>query len=102
MSGKKGMKKYPASLKEQAVHMHMEDGLTIREINKRLGIADKERLKKWCAAYRKDGLQGLQTQPKGRPKKTTKTESEQLPDEVRILRMENELLRNFLYEVGKG
>ena len=102
MSGKKGMTKYPASFKEQAVHMHIEAGLTIREINTRLGIADKQRLKKWCAAYRKEGLSGLQPQRKGRPKKTIKAEAEQLPDEVRLLRMENELLRNFLFEVGKG
>jgi transposase-like protein len=101
MSGKKGMKEYPPSFKEQAVHMHIEDGLTIREINERLGIADRQRLKKWCAAYRKEGLLGLQPQRKGRPKKISKTEAEQLSDEVKRLRMENELLRNFLYEVGK-
>lgn len=100
MAGKKGMTKYPASVKEQAVQMHINDGLTITEINRRLGIADEQRLKKWCATYRKEGLLGLQPQPKGRPKKSIKTESEQLPDEVNRLRMENELLRNFLYEVG--
>ena len=101
MSGQKGMKKYPTSLKEQAVRMHIEDGLTIREINSRLGIADKDRLKKWCAAYRKDGLLGLRPQPKGRSKKIITPESEALQDEVNRLRMENELLRNFLYVVGR-
>lgn len=44
MSGKKGMKNYPISFKEQTVRVHIEDGLTIREINGLLGIADKQRL----------------------------------------------------------
>lgn len=102
MSGKKGMKKYPASFKEQAVHMHIDDGLTIREINELLGIADKQRLKKWCAAYRKEGLAGLQPKLKGRPGAIIRTEQEHMEQELKRLRMENELLRNFLYEAGRS
>jgi transposase len=49
--------------------MHLEDGLTIKEINKILGIADEQRVKKWCAKYRKEGMLSLQYQPKVRPRK---------------------------------
>lgn len=99
MSGKKGMKHYPIPLKEQAVRMHIEDGLTTREVTKRLGIVDEQRVKQWCITYRKKGMHGLLYQPKGRPRK-----SEQLhpKDELKRLRMENELLRNFLCEVGRS
>lgn len=101
MSGKRGMNKYPVALKEKAVIMHIEYGLTIKEINNQLGIADEQRLKKWCAIYRRDGFMGLQPQPKGRPKKTIMSETELTANEIKHLRMENELLRSFLYEVGR-
>lgn len=74
MAGKKGMKHYPILIKEQAVRMHMEDRTTIREINKHLGILDEQRIKKWCAIYRKKGLIGLQNQPKCRPRKSALAE----------------------------
>lgn len=101
MAGKKGMRKYSVSLKEEAVRMHVEEGLTIKEINKRLKISDEQRVKKWCAIYRRRGMEGLQPQAKGRPRIIEYTEQQQLENELKQLRMENELLRNFLYEVGR-
>lgn len=102
MSGKKGMKKYPASIKEEAVRMHFEDGLTCKEITNILEIADEQRVNKWCIKYRKEGLIGLQSHSKGRPRKIERTEQEQLKFEINRLKMENELLRNFLCEVGRS
>jgi len=101
MSGKKGMKRYPVSVKEQAVRMHLEEGLTAREITKLLGLTDEQRVNKWCITYRRKGLLGLQYQPKGRPKQIARTETEQVGYELKRLRMENELLRNFLCEVER-
>lgn len=101
MAGKKGMRKYSVSLKVEAVRMHVEEGLTIREINKRFEISDEQRVKKWCAIYRRQGMEGLQPQPKGRHRITEYTEQQQLENELKQLRMENELLRNFLYEAGR-
>ena len=100
MAGKKGMKKqyYPEEIKEQAVRMHMEGGLTKREVCNRLGITDEQRVKKWCAIYRKRGAVGLQYKPKGRPRKYPLTEQQEMEHELKYLRMENELLRNFLCE----
>ena len=102
MSGKKGMKHYPITIKEQAIRMHFEDGLSRKEITNILGIADEQRVNKWCIKYRKEGLSGLQYQSKGRPRKIERTEQEQLKFEIERLKMENELLRNFLYEVGRS
>ena len=102
MSGKVGMKTYPYEIKEQAVVMHLEEGLTIREVNKRLKIADVDRVKKWCAIYRKDGLSGLQPKPKGRRTKEEVITQNPLETEIKRLRMENELLRNFLCVAGRS
>lgn len=102
MPGKKGMKHYPPAIKEQAVRMHLEDKLTVKQVNSIFGISDEQRLKKWCAKYRKNGLDGLLYSSKGRPRKRERTCEEQLRYENRRLHMENEVLRNFLYEVARG
>ena len=102
MSGKKGMKHYPSSIKEQAVHMHLEEHKTTTEIMETLAIQDKWRILKWCARYRKYGTVYLQsTKPKGRPRKHERTAQQQLEYEMNQLKMENELLRNFLYEAAR-
>lgn len=102
MAGKKGMKHYPMSIKEQAVRLHMEEGRTTSEIMKLLGIVDERRVRKWCERYRKYGTFDLQsTKPKGRSKKYEQTSEQQLEHEVKQLKMENELLRSFLYEAAR-
>lgn len=102
MSGKKGMKHYPTAIKEESVRMYLEDGLTVKEIMNTLGIIDERWITKWCKAYRKQGMAGLQQfKSKGRPRKRERTAQEQVEYEFQKLEMENELLRNFLYEVGR-
>lgn len=101
MSGKKGMKHYPTSVKEQAVRMHLEEGITTREIMERLGIISERRVTLWCEKYRKNGCLGLQSQLKGRPRKYARTPEQQMEYEMKQLKMEVELLRNFLYEVER-
>lgn len=98
MSGRKGMKHYPVSIKEQAVRMHLDDGITNLEIMKILGIISERRVRKWTEIYFKYGVFKLpSTKPKGRPRKHERS----LQEEIKQLRMENELLRNFLYEVER-
>lgn len=102
MPGKKGMKHYPTSIKEEAVRMHLEEHKSTKEVMETLGINDKWRIIKWCQRYRKYGVFDLPTtKPKGRPRKHERTSSEQLDYEVKQLKMENELLRNFLYEAAR-
>lgn len=102
MPGKKGMKHYPTAIKEEAVRMRLEEGLTVKAIMGTLGIIDERRIEKWCKAYCLQGTTGLQQfKAKGRPRKRERTAQEQVEYEFQQLKMENELLRNFLYEVGR-
>jgi len=101
MAGKKGMKQYPEELRLRAVQMHVEEGVTTAEVVKQLGIVSERRFLVWCEQYRKHGLLGLQSKPKGRPRKTPQSSQAKLEYELKRLKMENELLRNFLYEAGR-
>lgn len=101
MAGKKGMKHYSEEIKREAVRLHLEKGMTTHEIMERLGIVSERRVTLWCEKYRKEGELGLRNKPKGRPRKIARTEQEQAENELRRLKMENELLRNFLYEAGR-
>ncbi|GBG55585.1 transposase [Sporomusaceae bacterium FL31] len=102
MAGKKGMKHYSEAIKQQAVRMHLEDGLTLNEVMIQLGITSKSQLKVWCRRHRNRDKPGVQPKPKGRPRKRPRSEQEQIKYELKQLRMENELLRNFLCEAGRS
>ena len=54
MSGKKGMRHYPAEVKLEAVRM-FQAGQTHGEITQALGIQDRTRTEKWMRAYREKG-----------------------------------------------
>lgn len=98
MPGKKGMTHYPRSVKEQAVKMHLDEGMTNAEIMKTLGIVSERRVRKWCETYRKYGVvDSPSSKPKGRPRKYERSPQE----EIEHLRMEIELLRNFAYEAAR-
>lgn len=100
MPGRTGMKHYPTSVKEQAVKLHLEGNMTKAEIMEALGICDEGRIRTWTAIYRKYGVvERPSSKPKGRPKKPKCPESPE--DELKRLRMENEILRNFLYEATR-
>jgi transposase-like protein len=101
MAGKKGMKRYSTEIKREAIRMRQEKGMTNREIMEHLGIVSERRLRLWCEKYRNEGQLGLELKPKGRPRKIARTEQEEMEYELRRLRMENELLRNFLYEAER-
>lgn len=95
------MKRYSAALKREAVRLHQEEGMTNRDIMERLGIVSERRVRLWCEKYRREGHIGLEAKPKGRSRKVARAEQEQAEYELKRLRMENELLRNFLYEAGR-
>jgi len=102
MPGKKGMKHYPISIKEKAIRMHLEEGITTTDIMKILGVNDGRCVRKWCETYRKYGVAELPTsRQKGRPRKHERTTQEKINYEIKQLKMENELLRNFLFEVAR-
>jgi len=97
MAGKKGMRDYPQEIKEKAVRMHLEEGKTHREIMIQLGINSKYTIKLWCRQHRNLVNLGVQPKPKGKARKHVLSEEEQIKGELKRLRMENELLRNFLF-----
>jgi len=93
MSGKKGMKHYPAEIKLEAVREFYEEGKTRSEIAKALGVGDPDRVKAWLKQYRREGVAGF-SQPQGRPRKARNEQTE-----LERLRMENALLKKFHTEL---
>jgi transposase len=95
MSGKKGMGHYGRELKEQAVRMHLEQGMTYPAITQALGLRDPNRAKVWVRAYRREGWAAF-TKLHGRPRAENREHAE-----LARLRMENTLLKKFHSELRK-
>ena len=95
MSGKKGMKHYPAALKLEAMRLYYEEGRTRAEVTAILRIRDPHAVKEWGKKYRREGVSAF-NRVKGRPRKS---ENEQA--ELERLRMENALLKKFHTELRK-
>jgi transposase len=99
MSGRKGMRRYPNAIKEEAIRLFFYEGRTRKQIAAQLLIGDEERVKIWVRTYRRKGIKGLTCEPTGRPRKSEPADMAQA--RIKHLEMENELLRNFLYELGR-
>jgi len=95
MSGKKGMLHYNKVIKETAVKMFLEEGVSYREIAEKLEIREPARIEKWVQMYRREGTASFE-KPIGRPRKETRPQSE-----LERLRMENDLLKKFHAELRK-
>jgi len=79
------------------------EGRTNREIGEHLGLS-KVQIKKLLERYRKKERKqrlGILIRPMGRPKKLPQDEEEKLRFENKQLKMENELLRDFLLATGR-
>jgi len=96
MSGKRGMKHYPAEMKLEVVRQFYEEGRTQAEITSALGICDPHRAKVWLKQYRREGYEGF-SKPIGRPRQ----QAENAQTELKRLRMENTLLKKFHTELRK-
>ena len=92
MSGRKGMKQYPESIKEE-IREQIAAGRSQKEISRKYGIS-RYSIQSWCGLRPETQLRQIAPLPKGRPK-TNKT-VEDYEKETRRLKMENELLRDFL------
>jgi len=97
MSGKKGMKHYPREVKQEALRMFLEEGMTRAEITEALGLRSAGRVKVWVRQYRREGLAAF-SKAIGRPRKRAKSEQAELEQ----LRMENALLKKYHTELHKG
>jgi transposase-like protein len=98
MAGKKGMLHYPVEVKLEAVRLFLEEGKTRAEVTEILGLRNPGRVKDWVSQYRHEEV--AFTQPIGRPRKPVEgIENEQ--EELKRLRMENDLLKKFHAELRK-
>lgn len=87
--GKKGSKHYAITVKEEAVKLFLEEGLTYAQIAEQLGIRRADRIEIWVRQYRKEGLEAFK-KPIGRPRKVNDEKAY-----IARLEMENKLLKNF-------
>ena len=92
MSGKKGMKHYPEELKEQ-VRQEYESGASMRSLSRKYGISMYS-VESWCGKRPEVNLRQAAPLKKGRP--SAERTIEDYKQENKRLKMENDLLRNFL------
>ena len=93
MSGIKGMKKYPLSTRKEVQNKY-GDGQSVCSLSKEYGIS-RWAIRTWCNLTKKS-----KEIPKARGRKPAKTLQEYKYENKR-LKMENELLRDFLRSTGR-
>jgi len=85
--------------KEPLIIAMREAGMTRQEIADELGLT-KQQIKWWVSRYNRKKVtlqnQRLEPKPKGRPRKDGQPPKQKIETEVKRLRMENKLLRDFL------
>ena len=95
MSGRKGMKHYPESIKMQVKREH-DAGASLNSLCKKYGISFYS-AESWCGLRPEVNRRQMAPLKRGRPT----NEPESLEKKVKRLEMENELLRNFLQELER-
>jgi len=95
MSGRKGMMHYSKEMKEQ-INAENKSGVSVLALSKQYGIS-RYAIQSWCGLRPEVEIRHSSPLPKGRPaKQGINTEQE-----LKRLRMENELLRDFLRAIGR-
>jgi transposase-like protein len=101
MAGKKGMQHYSYEFQEEITNLH-EQGLTYGEIQVRFGFSTSEAVRSIIRRFRaKANEVSLPPKKRGRPRKTPISKQHEIELELNRLKMENELLRAFLFETGR-
>lgn len=95
MSGKKGMKHYSESIKEQ-IRQEYKDGASLSGLQRKYGVSYWS-IHCWCGLSEKVNMRQASPLTKGRPRKSIENQEQC----IKRLQMENELLRNFLSAVGR-
>jgi transposase len=89
-------------LEERILEMR-EAGKTRQEIADELGLS-KVQIKNWVSRYNKAQTRlkaGVPPRRRGRPRQSEPTSEEEYQYEIKRLKMENELLRDFLQLAGR-
>ena len=92
MSGRKGMRHYSEELKEQ-IRQEIAGGKSQNEVSREYRIS-RYTVQSWCGLRPETKLRQAAPLPKGRPGKIKTIEDYE--KETKRLKMENELLRDFL------
>lgn len=103
MAGKKGMKHFGEAIIKEVKQMR-EQGMTNGEIAVYYGFESKEVIRTLLKRERKKETlmeKGIIPNRKGRPRKGYAKTQEHKDDEIKRLKMENELLRSFLQNTGR-
>ena len=95
MSGRKGTMHYSQELKEKIIQ-EKESGVSVVVLSKQYGIS-RYAIQSWCGLRPEVETRHKSPLPKGRPSKN-RNDKEQ---ELKRLRMENKLLRDFLHAIGR-
>ena len=87
----------------EIIRQRKADGETNREIAESYGLTKYQVKQLMARQNRKERriAAGYIPRPKGRPRKESASEEAKRNNEVVLLRMQVELLRNFLYEAGR-
>lgn len=100
MSGKKGMKHYPQSIKNEII-LHYQNGRSVCALSREYGIS-RYSIQSWCSLRPEVNNRQMLPLKKGKPRKQTITAQQELELKIKRLEMENKLLRDFRYELGRG
>jgi transposase len=95
MSGKKGMPRYSDETKGKIIDAYNK-GASVNGLSQEYGVS-RYAIQSWCGLRKEVTLRHAAPLPKGRPKECQESQ-EQI---IKRLRMENELMRNFLSAVGR-
>lgn len=97
MSGKKGMKDYPNSIKCEVI-AKQKGGQSVNSLSREYGIS-RYAIQMWCGLIK--GKEIGSTRPKGRPRKHPITTQREMELEIERLKREIDLYRSFLQVVGR-
>ncbi len=97
MSGRKGMKQYPQWMKQQVIE-RIAAGASQKQLSKELGIS-RYSIQSWCGLRSETKLRQIAPLPKGRSKQNKTIED--YKNENKRLRMEVELMQDFLQFTGR-
>lgn len=95
MGNRKGQKQYPKWLRNQVRQEH-EQGASLGSLCRKYGMSMYS-AESWCGLRPEVNMRKVAPLKRGRPS----DKPEDLESKVRRLEMENELLRNFLQELGR-
>ncbi|MBQ6795016.1 MAG: hypothetical protein IJO83_02595 [Clostridia bacterium] len=92
MSGIKGMKNYPEAIKNE-IRQAYKEGQSVKALSRIYGIS-RYSIQSWCGLRPETKIRQIAPLPKGRPKAIKNIDD--YKKENKRLKMENELLRDFL------